>query len=242
MLDLTRATRDEMYAEAKRLDIEGRSKMTKDELAHALTLVYAIEAKMVKDRAAYEERTSDNPIVKALDPDSLIGTECIVTVTPPKTDPLETCDGEDCDECTDYETGRALERALNTTNIQYMSGLDKLARLVGLKRIDKLRKIKHGRHLYVHGRALGAKHYPTSRQIEAQNRHEVRSFVGAGDGEKPLSKNARVKNYARQNGQPGSTADSFPGALLTPKQWKRTIKKENHASKNGKTFLTKGRV
>lgn len=79
-------------------------------------------------------------------------------------------------------------------------------------------------HRYGQGdRGMGAKHF-----LGFLGRYDIhRTQMQSADATKMLSYGDRVRNYAKQSGQDPSRADTFPGPVLTSRQWRRLDKKDN---------------
>lgn len=85
------------------------------------------------------------------------------------------------------------------------------------RQIIRMIRASQSRRYGQNGRGMGAKHYPMRDVLYTVN----------PDAIKPLSYADRVRHYAVQNGQGLLTAKEFPGAMLTPRQWRRAQHKQN---------------
>lgn len=119
-------------------------------------------------------------------------------------------------------------------------GIKSLIRAIGIRRIVRAERARASRFYGDGGRGMGAKHFVTPRQAEREEEERMGLLTPDPDALRPMSHAARIRAYAGQNGKPTSTTSLMISAQLTPKQWRRAIKKQNHASKVGKSFATKG--
>lgn len=88
---------------------------------------------------------------------------------------------------------------------------------IGQRVMVRMIRAAQSRRYGQNGRGMGAKHYPMRDVFYTVN----------PDAIKPLSYADRVRHYAVQNGQGLLTANEFPGAMLTPRQWRRAQHKQN---------------
>lgn len=95
------------------------------------------------------------------------------------------------------------------------------------RKIIRMIRASQSRRLFQNGRAMGAKHYAMLREAELAQYGVIDDMGTNPDALKPLSYHDRVRHYAVQNGQGLLSADEFPGAALTPRQWRRAQHKQN---------------
>lgn len=201
--------KEELYAEAKRLNIPGRSKMTADQLREAIA----------------------NTDTESVDPEVTQLADTLPTPLPltphrqAKQYTMLEAYGADLSPETQHRLiDRQAQHAARMTKTK-TSNVDKTTP----NRIKRMARASHSRQYGQAGRGMGAKHFASG--IRSKLRRDLLAEFGPEnmprnkDADKPLSYRDRVRHYTKQNGTPAASADNFPGAALTNRQWRRLHKK-----------------
>jgi len=93
-------------------------------------------------------------------------------------------------------------------------------------RIVRMVRASQSRRYGQSDRGLGAKHFSSGLHPFTGHTLPMGKVINP-DAIKMLSYGDRVRHYTKQLGQPTAKVDGFPGPLLTPRQWRRIVKKDN---------------
>lgn len=190
----------ELYAEATRLGIKGRSKMTTDELMAAC------------------QDAPGNRVVVNRHGDVSVSPEPLPT-TPDEFPSVESAHRmlHDLSIVVDNRSRHAARMAKTKTSAVNKRTPNRMTRMVRASQ-----SCQYGRN----DRGLGAKHFASG--LHPVTGHTLPyGRVSNPDAIKPLAYGDRVRHYAKQNGQPTASVEGFPGPLLTNRQWRRLDKKDN---------------
>lgn len=230
--------KSELYAEATRLNVKGRSKMNVDELLAAVqdtpgnrVVVNRHGDVSVKSEDA-PEITRDTPLMDRVGPTAIVTNEGGHTTIDDTHDTGRVFMFPNPEDMPSVESAHRMRPSFTDV----YGGNRKLTKPLSERKIIRMVRASQSRRYGQGGRGMGAKHYPDDFRLGRGARR-----VFSSDATKPLAYGDRVRHYAKQNGQPTAKCDGFPGPLLTPAQWRRIDKKDNVLKFVKFSFATKER-